>query len=286
MEVPVICRNRFYPVFLLIIILSSQGIALPQGLQPYPKQSSSKSLASKVGSDLLYIFSAPSRLSPQGGLKLLVLTGVTAGFVTILDKNIDDDFIEGDDLYVKPGIGLAKVGDVYDRISSKYVLAGLSASMLTGGLIFKDQKLLETTRLMVESYLISGAIAQLGKRVFGRARPYTGEGPSKFEPFKFRGARDRRSFPSGHATSAFSMMTVLAKQYDQWWIKIPAYTVAISVAMQRMDSRNHWGADVIVGGAIGYSVGSALVNRYKQQSNRVSMNPYIFGNRVEIMFIF
>ena len=206
--------------------------------------------------------------------------------MTILDQNIDDDFIERDDLYVKPGIGLAKIGDVYDRISSKYVLAGLSASMLTGGLIFKDKKLLETTRLLVESYLISGAIAQLGKRVFGRARPYTGEGPSKFEPFKFRGARDRRSFPSGHATSAFSMMTVLAKQYDQWWIKIPAYTVAISVAMQRMDSRNHWGADVIVGGAIGYSVGSALVNRYKQQSNRVSMNPYIFGNRVGIMFIF
>ncbi len=281
-----ISRNRLVAVILFVIVTSWQTTGHAQGLQASQNQRSFKSLASKASSDVLYIFSAPSRLSPQGGLKLLVLTGVTAGFVTILDKNIDDDFIERDDLYVKPGIGLAKIGDVYDRISSKYVLAGLSASMLTGGLIFKDKKLLETTRLMVESYLISGAIAQLGKRVFGRARPYTGEGPSKFEPFKFRGARDRRSFPSGHATSAFSMMTVLAKQYDQWWIKIPAYTVAISVAMQRMDSRNHWGADVIVGGAIGYSVGSALVNKYKQQSNSLSMNPYIFGNRVGIMVSF
>ncbi|MCH8874217.1 phosphatase PAP2 family protein [candidate division KSB1 bacterium] len=281
-----ISRNRLVAVILFVIVTSWQTTGHAQGLQASQNQRSFKSLASKASSDVLYIFAAPSRLSSRSGLKLLALTGVTTGFMTILDQSIDDDFIERDDLYVKPGIGLAKIGDVYDRISSKYVLAGLSASMLTGGLIFKDKKLLETTRLMVESYLISGAIAQLGKRVFGRARPYTGEGPSKFEPFKFRGARDRRSFPSGHATSAFSMMTVLAKQYDQWWIKIPAYTVAISVAMQRMDSRNHWGADVIVGGAIGYSVGNALVNKYKQQSNSLTMNPYIFGNRVGIMFSF
>ncbi len=278
-------RNRFQ-VTLLIIFLSLQGIAYPQRVQPSPGPISSKSFASKICGDVLFIFSAPTRLSPQGALKLLVLTGVTTGFMTLLDQNIDDDFSERDDLYVKPGIGLAKIGNVYDRISSKYVVAGLSASMLTSGLILKDKKLLETTRLMVESFLISGVITQLGKRVFGRARPYTDEGPSKFELFKFRGAKERRSFPSGHATSAFSMMTVLAKQYNQWWIKIPAYTVAISVAMQRMDTRNHWGADVIVGGAIGYSVGSALVNKYKQQSNSLTMNPYIFGNRVGIMFRF
>jgi len=78
----------------------------------------------------------------------------------------------------------------------------------------------------------------------------------------------------------------LAKQYDSWWIKVPAYTAAISVAVQRIDSHNHWGADVIVGAIIGYSVGSALVNRYKQQSNSLTINPYIFGNRVGIMFSF
>ncbi len=280
-----IIRNLL-PIILFTLILSLQKSGYAQELEYQQGRSPSKSLASKTGSDVLYIFAAPSRLSSRSGLKLLALTGVTTGFMTILDQNIDDDFSERDDFYVKPGIGLAKIGNVYDRISSKYVLAGLSASMLTGGLIFKDKKLLETTRLMAESYLISGVITQLGKRVFGRARPYTGEGPSKFEPFKFRGAKDRRSFPSGHATSAFSMMTVLAKQYNQWWIKIPAYTMAISVAMQRMDSRNHWGADVIVGGAIGYSVGSALVNKYKQQSNSLSINPYIFGNRVGIMVSF
>ena len=217
-----ITRNRFHAAILCIIILFWQNSGHAQGLQASQDQRSPKSFASKVGSDILHILSAPTRLSPDGGLKLLALTGVTTGFMTLLDKNIDDDFIERDDFYVKPGIELAKVGDVYDKISSPLVLAGLSVPMIAGGLIFDDKKLLETTRLMVESFFISGAITQIGKRVFGRYRPNTGEGPSEFEPFKFTVTRERRSFPSGHSSSAFSMMTVLAKQYNHWWIKIPA----------------------------------------------------------------
>ena len=117
----------------------------------------------------------------------------------------------------------------------------------------------------------------------GRSRPYTGAGTTEFEPFKFRSTTDSRSFPSGHTTSAFAMMTVLAKQYDHLWIKIPAYTIAVSVAMQRIESRNHWGADIVVGGVIGYSVGNALVNRYRQPSKSWSASPYIFGNRVGVI---
>ena len=279
-------RNLLYPVILFTLILSLQKSGYAQELGYQPGYSSFKSIPLTVGSDVLHILSAPTRLSSEGGLKLLALTGVTTVFMTLLDKNIDDDFIERDDFYVKSGIELAKVGDLYNKMSSPLVLASLSVPMLTGGLIFDDKKLLETTRLMVESFFISGAITQIGKRIFGRYRPYTGEGPSEFEPLKFNITRERRSFPSGHSTSAFSMMTVLAKQYNHWWIKVPAYTFAVSVAVQRVDSHNHWGADVIVGGAIGYSVGSALVNRYKQQSNSVSMNPYILGNRIGVIFNF
>ena len=158
--------------------------------------------------------------------------------------------------------------------------------MLAGGLIFKDKKLLQTTRLMIESFFITGKITQIGKGVFGRARPYTGEGPLEFTWLKFNVRQERRSLPSGHVSSAFSIMTVLAKQYDVWWIKIPAYTVAVAVAFQRLESHNHWGADVIVGGAIGYSVSSTLVNRYRQPSKSSSAHPYIFGNRVGLIVSF
>ncbi len=277
---------RFDAIIICIIMLLLQNAGHAQELQYPPKPGPFRSFASTVGGDALHVFSAPFRFGQGDGLKLLVLSAVTTAFVVSFDNHIDEDFIERDDFYVKPGIGLAKIGDAYDKISSEIVLAGLSIPMLTIGLTFEDKELLETTRLMVESYVIAGAITQLGKRLFGRSRPYTGEGPNTFVPFKFRGTTASRSFPSGHTTSAFSMMTVLAKQYHQWWIKVPAYTVAVSVALQRIDSRNHWGADVVLGGAIGYGVGSTLVNRNKSQSKKSTVSPYIFGNRVGFIINF
>ena len=275
--------GRVEVVIFWFAMLSLQSSGHGQELQDPPKQSPSNSIASTVGGDILHVLSSPFRLSRDSSLKLLALTVATTGFMTLLDDRIDKNFIERDDFYVKPAIGLAKIGDGYNVISSNFVLAGLSVSMLAGGLILDDKKLLETTRLVVESFLIAGAITQLGKRVLGRSRPYTGAGTTEFEPFKFRSTTDSRSFPSGHTTSAFAMMTVLAKQYDHLWIKIPAYTIAVSVAMQRIESRNHWGADIVVGGVIGYSVGNALVNRYRQPSKSWSASPYIFGNRVGVI---
>ena len=290
-------RNIYVALFIGTIMLSLQNAGQAQGLQYPPKQNHLKlsastaggdilSFVSTVGGDILHVFSSPLRLTQEDGLQLLAFTATTTVFVTLLDKNIDGDFIERDDFYVKPAMALAKIGDGYDKVTPKKVLIGLSASMLAGGLIFKDKKLLQTTRLMVESFFITGKITMIGKGVFGRARPYTGEGPLDFAWLKFNASQQRRSLPSGHTSSAFSIMTVLAKQYDSWWIKIPAYTVGVAVAFQRMESRSHWGADVIVGGAIGYSVSSTLVNRYRKPSKSSSAHPYLFGNRVGLIVSF
>jgi membrane-associated phospholipid phosphatase len=284
-----------YAIIFYTIMFSLQNAGHAQGLKYPPKPKSPKSsapniggdvlsFAATVGGDVLHVLTSPLRLTQNDGLQLLVFTATTTTFVTFLDKRIDGDFIERDDFHVKPAIALAKIGDGYDEfISRNYLRIGLPVTMLAGGLVFKDKKLLLTTRLMVESFFITGKITMIGKGVFGRARPYAGEGPLDFSWFKFNARQERRSLPSGHVSSAFSIMTVLAKQYDSWWIKIPAYTVGVATAFQRMESRNHWGADVILGGAIGYGVGSALVNRYKQPSKSSTVNPYIMGNRVGLI---
>lgn len=267
-------EKRFYAIILCTIFFSLPNPGRAQGLQYPPKQSPFKSFASTVKGDISHVFSSLVPVKRGGGLKLLGLTAVTAVFVAALDNTIDDNFIERNDFHVIPAVELAKVGEGYN-----YILAGLPVSMLAGGLLFKDRKLLATTRLMVESYIIASAIAQAAKRVFGRERPFESEGPSEFEWFQFSSSA-RHSFPSGHAAGAFAIMTVVAKQYSLWWITIPAYTVALSVAFQRIDSRNHWGSDVFAGGAIGYWVGNTLVNRYKPPTNGPAVSPYILVNRV------
>ncbi len=291
-------KNRFEAIILCLVALSLQNAGHAQALQYPPKQNSLKagashvgedilSFAATVGGDVLHVFSSPLRLKQKGSLKLLALTAITTISVTCLDRDIDDDFSEREDFFVKPAIGLAKIGDGYDKfISNKYMLAGLPVTMLAGGLIFKDKKLIQTSRLMVESFIITGKITMIGKGFFGRARPYTGEGPLNFSWLKFNTKQERRSLPSGHVSSAFSIITVLAKQYDSWWMEIPAYTVGVAVAFQRMETRSHWGADVVVGGALGYWVGSTLVSRYKQPTKSSSVNPYMMGNRVGLIVEF
>lgn len=274
-------ENRFYMIILCAAISFLQNAGYARGLQYPTKPKPLKSFLSTVGGDAAYIFSAPFRLKQGDGFKILAFTAVTAGCVALLDQPVQRDFSEGDDAYIMPALQLSRLGDTHGEVSFEYILAGLPVSMLAGGIILRDTKLLQTGRLMIESYLFASIITQAAKRVFGRERPYTSEGPSEFEWFQPGSAN--HSFPSGHTTAAFAVMTVLAKQYSSWWVKIPAYTIAASVAFQRIQSNNHWGTDVIVGGAIGYLVGSALVNRYNEQILNSSFSAYLYANGVGVM---
>ena len=179
-----------------------------------------------------------------------------------------------------------KIGHIYDEIPSKYFVAGLSSSMLLGGLIFKDKKLLLTMRLLVESVVITNNITYWSKGIFGRSRPYLEQGPHKFNLFKFSRESKFRAFPSGHTSGIFSMMTVIAKRYNQWWIKIPAHTISVSVALQRIDDRQHWASDVIVGGVLGYWVANTLVNHNKKRTKPCTIKYYIQHNCIGLKFYF
>lgn len=280
-------RSRFpNPVWVLLTIILFSGRGLPQAIEkttPNPL----KSFVATVGGDILHVASSPLRMSKDDALRLTSFTLMSAGIAYGFDQPVHEEFVlERHSLYTQSSGGFVKLGELYDEVGSKNIALGLSAGMIGSGLIFNDKKLLETSRLMIESFVIAGAITTLGKHVLGRARPYTGRGPYDLNALQFRGGEDFLSLPSGHATSAFAMMTVIAKQYPQWWIKIPAYTLAASVALQRIDSRNHWPSDVFVGGVIGYWVGSMLVNHTREKSGKILLDPYFAANRAGVRIRF
>ena len=78
------------------------------------------------------------------------------------------------------------------------------------------------------------------------------------------------------------MMTVIAKQYSQWWVKYPAYLFGLSVALQRMDDRQHWMTDVLVGGGIGYWVGNTLANRSRHSALAARVTPVFSASRLGV----
>jgi membrane-associated phospholipid phosphatase len=239
-----------------------------------------------VGSDVAHVFSSPFHLSRRGGLRLLAVAAVTAGTIAFVDEPFDEEYAkEGHNIFYLAH-ELAEIGQFYDDVSPVSFTIGLSAATLVGGLLSKDKKLLTTTRLLVESAVLTEFFTALSKGVLGRSRPYTDRGATDFHFFKFSSSEELKSMPSGHVSSVFAIMTVMAKQYDYWWVEIPAYTFCGAVAFQRMESRNHWFSDTIVGGALGYWVASTLVNHNRGVATNSFFRPYWLGNRVGAVLSF
>lgn len=59
------------------------------------------------------------------------------------------------------------------------------------------------------------------------------------------------SFPSGHTSSAFAAATSLTLVYQKWYVAVPAYTWASTVAYSRMHLGVHYPSDVFWGAIIG-----------------------------------
>jgi len=240
--------------------------------------------------DFGYIATSPLRMSKTDGLKLSALSVTTIGLVFYLDERIEEEYTGNEDRFPYViGHKLAFLGKEYGRNSNRvfYMFGGLSASMLTGGLLLEDKKLLKTTSLMTESFVFTLFIVGSLKMVLGRARPYTEKGSTDFVFFAFSKSRALRSMPSVHTSSAFAMMAVIAKQYNHWWIKIPAYAFAAGAAFQRVETRQHWMSDILLGGVIGYSVASASVKRHTvNNSKKLSLKPFVSANSIGLSFIF
>jgi len=141
--------------------------------------------------------------------------------------------------------------------------------------------MLKTSYLVSESFIFSLIISVPIKLILGRSRPYMNKGSKDFNFLAFSQDKGLRSMPSIHTSSAFAIITVIAKQYDYWWVKLPSYLFLSSVAIQRIYDREHWASDVIIGGLFGYTIANILIkNDIKNKSKRMSFYPFISRNRI------
>ena len=102
--------------------------------------------------------------------------------------------------------------------------------------------------------VVSALVSSSLKGIVGRARPNTGLGPGHFRPF-----RHDYSFPSGHATGAFTFASVIASHYESPWVDATAYGIASLVGIARIRLDAHWTSDVVAGAFIGTMIGRHVV---------------------------
>ncbi|WP_210489587.1 phosphatase PAP2 family protein [Rufibacter aurantiacus] len=62
-----------------------------------------------------------------------------------------------------------------------------------------------------------------------------------------------RAFPSGHTAYAFTIATIVDKEFrgKSKWISIGSYTIATATGVMRVLNNEHWMADVLAGAGIG-----------------------------------
>lgn len=112
----------------------------------------------------------------------------------------------------------------------------------------------ETGFLAGEAALNSLIVTEAMKYSLGRARPYQDNGSGAF----FHGGT---SFPSEHATIAWSIAGVFAHEYDGTLPKLFAYGMASAVSLSRINARQHFPSDVLVGSVLGYLVSQSVYSR-------------------------
>lgn len=136
----------------------------------------------------------------------------------------------------------------------------------TYGQMANDTKAIKTSIYSLEAALLGSSITYLGKNIFARARPNTGEGSSSWFNKSFNSAYS--SFPSGHSTVAFATATVISQMYkDEKFIPPLMYTLASLAAFSRVYNDKHWASDIFLGSAIGYYSGKLLLKLKNKEDN-------------------
>ncbi|SDS36575.1 PAP2 superfamily protein [Polaribacter sp. KT25b] len=163
---------------------------------------------------------------------------------------------------------LADYGNEYGSPNNNFMVTG--AVYLTG-LFTRNPKLRRTGVLLISSASASGLLQQVSKRIIGRARPKANVGKGTFDPLHFDRVYNYDSFPSGHVMLGFTNAYILAKHFDNPWVKAGLYTVGSIPGFARIVDRFHWLSDVVFSTALSIFIVEAidkyLDTKYDQKYN-------------------
>lgn len=162
-----------------------------------------------------------------------------------------------------------------------------SLSTYAVGLVTGEDEIRKLGRLLFQSLSYSGLSVMAFRIIAGRERPYSGDGPWKYNLFTLD--NEIQSFPSGHTTVAFAASTVLAEYFDTWYSRVFFYGLATLTAYARIYNNQHWASDVFFGALIGFAGGLFVIDQEsKRESNskkdNVNITPNGMGLSLKISF--
>jgi membrane-associated phospholipid phosphatase len=200
------------------------------------------------------------------GRNWLTLGVVTAGTVLSmqLDKTIRNSTQGNQHFYHSAWI---EGGRIYGEGYSIPIVAGAFGAY---GLIAKSTKSKKIAIELVQAGLFSEFLTTILKGALGRARPYTNEGVYSYHAFHYFNS-PYNSFPSGHTTAAWALSTVISSTASSDVVKFLAYVPAGFTMFSRIYQDKHWFSDSVAGAAVGYFVGSWVVNLHDEKKHQIKI---------------
>lgn len=181
---------------------------------------------------------------------VLAVSGITAGLI-FADPHVMPYFRS----HAK---NIDKAKDVFDPLIATGYIVAMPAGLLAAGYMRHDNYQVSTGLLGALAYGDSVIPNLVIKAITRRERPSDIPTGGSYEGTFFNGGKSPlkgSSFPSGHATAAFSVATVVAYRYrNHKWVPWAAYGLATAIGLSRIANEAHFPSDVFLGSAIGYSV--------------------------------
>ncbi|MBI5179593.1 MAG: phosphatase PAP2 family protein [Nitrospinae bacterium] len=230
----------------------------PDGDEPIRYTIDNKAYWKSYASDGLNLITAPARWDSQDWLTAGTVIGVTGGLY-IFDARLQNW------VQTNRTQGSNDVATIFKSAGDElYVFPGLALLYLYGEGTDSEQAR-RTTLLSLQSWFYSSVLTLGVKNVAHRHRPNTGDPYDSWDGP--RTSSSNVSFPSGHASTAWSVATVIANEYGEVAAVPPvAYTVATLVSLSRVNDNDHWASDVFFSSASGYFIGKALTTWHRQDS--------------------
>jgi hypothetical protein len=193
------------------------------------------SLLTHMATDQRTIWTSPAKLRPSDAAWLVPVAGVAAALFAT-----DREFSRS-------------LSNSPSRLTNSQNLSnyGLVSLVSAGGGLYlwgklkSDNHKTETAILAGEAAVNSLLVTEALKYSTGRDRPQEGGGGGRF----FQGGS---SFPSEHASAAWSIAGVIAHEYPGPLTSFLAYGMAATVSVARVTAKQHFPSDVFVGAVLGW----------------------------------
>lgn len=147
--------------------------------------------------------------------------------------------------------------------------------LITYGLISRSDHETDSGLLLGLSALVSEGATQAMKYIVKRDRPCTALADVNVSHLD---SADPYSFPSGHATVAFAVATMLTLRYPRLYVAVPLYAWAALVGYGRPYLGLHYPTDVLAGAVIGSAVAVAV---YLIQDRIIEVKDKLLGRSSE-----